>query len=41
MIRNKTIRYSLEKVEDDSSIFLKTIIPSRQMNKKYNKGVSK
>ncbi len=27
--------------EDDTSIFLKTIIPSRQMNKKYNKGVSK
>ena len=25
---------------DDTSIFLKKIIPSRQMNKKYNKGLS-
>ena len=28
-------------VEDEKSIFLKTIIPSRKMNKKYNKKESK
>ena len=29
--------YLVPYVEDDTSIFLKTIIPSRKMNKKYNK----
>ena len=28
--------YLVPYVEDDTSIFLKTIIPSRKMNKKYN-----
>ncbi len=28
--------YLVPYVEDDKSIFLKTIIPSRKMNKKYN-----
>lgn len=27
-------------VEDESSIFLKTIIPTRKMNKRYNKAAS-
>lgn len=31
--------YLVPYVEDATSIFLKTIIPSRHMNKKYNKGV--
>ena len=30
--------YLVPFVEDETSIFLKTIIPSIQMNKKYNKG---
>ena len=29
--------YLVPYVEDETSIFLKTIIPSRKMNKKYNK----
>ncbi len=33
--------YLVPYVEDESSIFLKTIIPSRKMNKKYNKKESK
>ncbi len=41
MIEIKDYVYLVPYVEDDTSIFLKTIIPSRQMNKKYNKGVSK
>ncbi|MEA3353076.1 MAG: toxin [Campylobacterota bacterium] len=41
LIEIKNYVYLVPYVEDDTSIFLKTIIPSRQMNKKYNKGVSK
>ena len=40
LIEIKDYVYLVPYVEDDTSIFLKTIIPSRQMNKKYNKGVS-
>lgn len=39
LIEIKDYVYLVPYVEDDTSIFLKTIIPSRQMNKKYNKGV--
>ncbi len=38
LIEIKNYVYLVPYVEDDTSIFLKTIIPSRQMNKKYNKG---
>ena len=41
LIEIKNYVYLVPYVEDKTSIFLKTIIPSRQMNKKYNKGVSK
>ena len=41
LIEIKDYVYLVPYVEDDTSIFLKTIIPSRQMNKKYNKGFSK
>lgn len=41
LIEIKDYVYLVPYVEDDTSIFFKTIIPSRQMNKKYNKGVSK
>jgi hypothetical protein len=41
LIEIKDYIYLVPYVEDETSIFLKTIIPSRQMNKKYNKGVSK
>ena len=37
LIQIKDYVYLVPYVEDDKSIFLKTIIPSRQMNKKYNK----
>lgn len=40
LIEIKEYVYLVPYVEDDTSIFLKTIIPSRQMNKKYNKGAS-
>ncbi|MGM0520328.1 MAG: BrnT family toxin [Campylobacterota bacterium] len=39
LIEIKDYVYLVPYVEDYTSIFLKTIIPSRQMNKKYNKGV--
>jgi hypothetical protein len=39
LVEIKNYVYLVPYVEDDTSIFLKTIIPSRQMNKKYNKGV--
>jgi hypothetical protein len=39
LIEIKDYVYLVPYVEDDTSIFLKTIIPSRQMNKKYNQGV--
>jgi len=41
LIEIKDYVYLVPYVEDDTSIFLKTIILSRQINKKYNKGVSK
>ncbi len=43
LIEIKNYVYLVPYIEDKNSIFLKTIIPSRQMNKKYNKnkGVSK
>jgi len=37
LIQIKDYVYLIPYVEDDTSIFLKTIIPSRKMNKKYNK----
>ena len=40
LIEIKNYVHLVPYVEDEKSIFLKTIIPSRQMNKKYNKGVS-
>ena len=40
LIEIKSYVYLVPYVEDDNSIFLKTIIPSRVMNKKYNTGVS-
>ncbi len=40
LIDIKDYVYLVPYLEDDTSIFLKTIIPSRQMTKKYNKGVS-
>jgi len=36
LIQIKDYVYLVPYVEDDKSIFLKTIIPSRKMNKKYN-----
>jgi len=36
LIKVKDYVYLVPYVEDDTSIFLKTIIPSRKMNKKYN-----
>ena len=40
LVEIKEYVYLVPYVEDDESIFLKTIIPSRQMNKKYNKTIS-
>ncbi|WP_297483814.1 toxin [Sulfurimonas sp.] len=37
LIQIKNYVYLVPYVEDDKSIFLKTIIPSRKMNKKYNR----
>ena len=37
LIQIKDYVYLVPYIEDDTSIFLKTIIPSRKMNKKYNK----
>lgn len=39
LVEIKEYVYLVPYVEDDKFIFLKTIIPSRQMNKKYNIGV--
>ena len=36
LIQIKDYVYLVPYVEDDKSIFLQTIIPSRKMNKKYN-----
>jgi hypothetical protein len=41
LVEIKEYVYLVPYVEDDESIFLKTIIPSRQMNKKYNRGAPK
>jgi len=41
LIEIKDYVYLVPYVEDDTSIFLKTIFPSSKMNKKYNKGVSR
>ena len=41
LVEIKEYVYLVPYVEDGESIFLKTIIPSRQMNKKYNSGVQK
>ncbi|MDP2098493.1 MAG: hypothetical protein U1D70_17685 [Methylobacter sp.] len=40
LISIKNYVYIVPYVEDESSIFLKTIIPSRKMNKRYNKAAS-
>jgi len=40
LITIKNYVYIVPYVEDESSIFLKTIIPSRKMNKRYNKAAS-
>ncbi len=37
LVRIKDYVYYVPYVEDDESIFLKTIVPSRKLNKKYNK----
>ena len=39
LLRIKSYVYIVPYEESDSEIFLRTIIPSRKMNKKYNKGV--
>ena len=39
MIEIKNYVYIIPYVESENEIFLKTIIPSRKMNKKYNKGI--
>jgi len=41
LVEIKEYVYLVPYVEDDISIFLKTIILSRQMSKKYSKGVQK
>jgi len=38
LLRIKDYVYIVPYVEEDDFIFLKTIIPSRKMNKRYNKG---
>lgn len=40
LITVKDYVYIVPYVEDDDSLFLKTIIPSRKMNKRYKKGES-
>jgi hypothetical protein len=41
LVKIKEYVYYVPYVEDEQSIFLKTIIPSRKLNKKYNqKGVN-
>ena len=39
VIEIKNYVYIVPYVEDDTTIYLKTIIPSRKMNKRYNKVV--
>ena len=38
LITVKNYVYIVSYVEDDESLFFKTIIPSRKMNQRYNKG---
>jgi hypothetical protein len=38
LVKIKNYVYIVPYVEDNEYIFLKTIIPSRKMNKKYNSG---
>ena len=38
LVQIKNYVYLVPYVEEEDYIFLNTIIPSRQMNKKYNKG---
>ena len=40
LVKIKDYVYLVPYVEDETSIFLKTIKPSIRMNKKYNKGLS-
>jgi len=40
LVEIKNYVYMVPYVEEKEYIFLKTIIPSRKMNKKYNKGAS-
>jgi len=39
LIEIKNYVYIVPYVESENEIFLKTIIPSGKMNKKYNKGI--
>lgn len=41
LVKIKNYVYLVPYVEDENFIFLKTIIPSRQMSKKYTRGESK
>jgi len=41
LITVKNYVYIVPYVEDDNSIFLKTIMPSRKMNQRYNKKVKR
>jgi hypothetical protein len=41
LVEIKEYVYLVPYVEDEEAIFLKTIIPSRKMNKKYNTGAPK
>jgi hypothetical protein len=38
-VKIKNYKYIVPYIETDEEIFLKTVIPSRKMNKKYNQGV--
>jgi hypothetical protein len=38
LVKIKNYVYIVPYIEEENYIFLKTIIPSRKMNKKYNKG---
>jgi len=40
LVKIKDYVYYVPYVEDNETIFLKTIVPSRKLNKKYNKGVN-
>lgn len=40
LIAIKNYVYIVPYVEEENSIFLKTIIPSRKMNKRYNKAAN-